>query len=87
MGDYDFFLGSSLECNRRPDRNLSVRVSQQSFAEHTAYCFGLKDCNRVPLMTPYHSGFPIDSIYDTDPDNPDNPDLPKRKSTYQSIFE
>ena len=33
-------------------------------------------------MTPHHSGFPINSILDSDTDYPD---LPKRKAAYQSI--
>ena len=63
-------------------KNLSVHVSQQSFSEHTSPHFGLKDCNRIPLMTPYRSGCLINSIPDPDLDNPD---LPKRKAIYQSI--
>ena len=92
MGGADFFLGSSFEWNWLPDRNLSVQVSQQVFTEHTASRFGLKDCNCVPLMTPYRSGCPTDSIPDPDPDNPDYPeypdypDLPKFKAAYQYIF-
>ena len=82
MGDADFFLGSSFEWNRRPYGNLSVHVSQKEFSEHTAPRFGLKYCNWVPLVTPYFSGCPIDSIPDPDPDDPD---LPKCKATYQSI--
>ena len=82
MKDVDFSLGSSFEWNHRPDGNLSVHVSQQAFSEHTASRFGLEDCNRVPLMIPYRSGCPIDSIPDPDPDDPD---LPKRKASYQSI--
>ena len=82
MGDAEFFLESSFECNIRPNVHLLVHVSQQVFGEHTASHFGLEDCNRVPLMTTYCSGCPIDSIPDLDPDNPD---LLKRKSAYQYI--
>ena len=53
-----------------------------AFSDHTASRFFLKYCNRVPLMTTYRSGFPINSIPNLDPDNPN---LPKRKATYQSI--
>ena len=82
MGDADFFLGSSFKWNRHPDGSLSVHVSHKAFCEHTASRLGLKDCNRVPLMTTYRSGWPIDSITDNDPDDPD---LPKQKASYQSI--
>ena len=55
MGDAEFFLESSFECNIRPNVHLLVHVSQQAFGEHTASHFGLEDCNRVPLMTTYYS--------------------------------
>ena len=82
MGDAEFFLGSSFEWNCRPDGNLSIHVSQQAFDKNTTSHFRLKDCNRVPLMNPYHSGCPIDSIPNTDPDGPY---LLKCKAVYQSI--
>ena len=75
MGDANFSLGLSFEWNRRHDGHLSVHISQQEFYEHTAYLFGLEDCNRVPLMTPYRLGCPIDSIPDPDPEDPN---LPKK---------
>ena len=56
IGNVDFFLGSSFKWNWCPDVNISVHISQQSFAKNTTFCFSLKDCNRVPLMTPYRSG-------------------------------
>ena len=37
----------------------------------------------VPNMTPYRSGFPIDSI---PPIDPLDPDLPHQRQVYQSIF-
>ena len=82
MGDANFFLVSSFKWNRRTNGHLSVHVYQQAFDEHTVSHFGLEDCNRVPLMTPYRSECPLDSIPNP---NPDDPDLPKRKATYQSI--
>ena len=85
MGDTDFFLGSSLEWNHRPDGQLSAQVSQQVFTKHTASCFVLEDRNRVPLMTPYRLGCPIDSTPDPNPIDSNDPEPPKRKSTYQSI--
>ena len=69
MGNTDFFLGSSFEWNWRPDEKKSFHVSQQDFTDHTDSHFGIKDCNRIPLMTPYRSGCHIDSIPDTDPDD------------------
>ena len=83
MGDADFFLRSSFKRNRRPYGNLSVHVSQQAFSDHIASRFGFKYLNRDTLMTPYFTGFSIDSIPDPDPDNPD---LPKLKADYQSIY-
>ena len=82
MGDADNFLRSSFKWNLRPDGNLSVHVSQQASAEHTASRFGLEGYNWVPLVTPYHSGCPIDSIPYLEPYNHD---LTKRKASYQYI--
>ena len=82
MGNADFSLGSSYQWNCYSDGNLSVHVSQQVFTNHIISWFGLEACNHVPPMTPYRSGWPIDST--TDPDT-DEPDLPKHKASYQSI--
>ena len=85
MGDTNFFLGSSFECNCRTNGHLLFHVSQQSFSKYTASRFRLEDCNRVPLVTPYRLGCPIDSTPDPNPIDSNDPEPPKRKSTYQSI--
>ena len=44
------------------DRNISVHLCLSAFTEFTSQRFLVKSANKVPNMTPYRSGFPIDSI-------------------------
>ena len=62
QGDSDWFLVTSLECNITQNGKLSIHMCQSAFAEHSAKIFGLNNCNKYPLATPYHSGLPIDSL-------------------------
>ena len=48
----------------------------------TAHWFPGQSSNKVPNMTPYRSGSPIDSI---PPGDPLDPDLNRRRQVYQSI--
>ena len=82
MGDADYFLGTAFEWARHDDGNLSVHLTQTAFTEHSAHRFGVDKMNREPNMTPYRSGYPIDSI--PSPSKAD-PDLKRRTKVYQSI--
>ena len=82
MGDVDFFLGTAFTWLRHDDGNLSVHLSQTAFTEHTAHRFGIDAMTKVPNMTPWRSGLPIDSI---PPPDPGDPDLARRTKVYQSI--
>ena len=82
MGDVDYFLGSAFLWKRHSNGHVSVHLSQSAFTEHTAHRFGLDRFKRVPNMTPYRSGLPIDSL---PPPPPDDPDLKRRKKIYQGI--
>jgi hypothetical protein len=62
MGDVDYFLGSAFLWQRHSNGHVSVHLSQSAFTEHTAHRFGLDRFKRVPNMTPYRSGLPIDSL-------------------------
>ncbi|KAL7459292.1 hypothetical protein ACHAWC_010958 [Mediolabrus comicus] len=82
MGDVDYFLGSAFLWQRHSNGHVSVHLSQSAFTEHTAHRFGLDRFKRVPNMTPYRSGLPIDSL---PPPAPNDPDLKRRTKVYQGI--
>ena len=83
MGDVDYFLGTAFTWLQHKDGNISVHLFQSAFTEFTAHRFSVQSANKVPNMTPYQSGFSIDSI---PPVDPLNPDLNRRRQLYQSIF-
>ena len=62
--------------------NISVHLFQLTFTEFTAHIFLVHTENKVPNMTRYRSGFPIDSIPLIDLLDPD---LPHQKQLYQII--
>jgi len=75
-------LGTAFTWAKHDDGHLSVHLCQSAFTEYTAHRFGVDKMNRTPNMTPYRSGYPIDSIPNADPDDPD---LKRRTKVYQSI--
>ena len=82
MGDVDYFLGSAFLWKRHEDGHVSVHMSQSAFTEHTAHRYGLDKFKRVPNMTPYRSGLPIDSL---PPADDQDTDLKRRTKLYQGI--
>ena len=83
MGDVDYFLGTAFTLLRHgADNHVSVHLTQTAFTEFSAHRFGVGRMNRIPNMTPYRSGIPIDSIPSPDPSDPD---LPRRTKVYQRI--
>ena len=76
MGNVDYFLGIAFTWIQHADGNISVHLLQLEFTEFAAHQFSVHTSNKVPNMTHYRSGFPIDSI---PPVDPLNPDLPRRK--------
>ena len=83
MGDVDYFLGTSFTWLQHKDVKFSVHLCQSAFTELTAHRFSIQSDNKVPNMTPYFSGFPINSI---PPVDPLDPDLNRRQQVYQRIF-
>ena len=82
MGDVEYFLGTVFTWIQHKDGNISVHICQSAFTEFTAHRFSVQSTNKFPNMTPYCSGFPIDSI---SPVDPLNPDIPCRRQVYKSI--
>ena len=81
-GDVDYFLGTEFTWIKNKDGNISIHLCQSSFTEFKARWFSVHTANKVPNMTPYCSGFPIDSIPTVDPLDPD---LPRQRKFYQRI--
>ena len=84
MGDVDYFIGTVFILIHHKDGNISVQLCQSAFTEFTAHIFSVQGANKVPNMTSYLSGFPIDSILLVDPLDPD---LNRRRQVYQSIVD
>ena len=82
MGDVDYFLGTAFTWLHHKDGNIVVQLCQSAFTEFTAHLLSVQNANKVPNMTPYRSGFPIDSI---PPVDPLDPALNRRRQVYQSI--
>ena len=82
MGNVDYFLGTAFTWLQHTDGNISVHICQSEFTEFTAHRFSVHSYDKVPNMTPYCSGFPIDSI---PPVDPLDLDLPRQKHFYHSI--
>ena len=62
MSDANFFLGTVFTWLCHNDGHISVHLSQSAFTEFAANRFDVKKMHQVPNMTPYHSGFPINSL-------------------------
>ena len=82
MGDVDYLLRTVFTWLNQKDRNISVHICQSAFTEFTTHQFSVQSANKVPNMTPYRSGFLIDSI---PPIDPLDPDLNREQQIYQSI--
>jgi len=83
MGDVEYFLGTAFTWIRHDNDHLSVHLSQSAFTEYTGQRFGVDKYNRTPNMSPYRSGYPIDSIPNSDPHDPD---LKRRTKIFQRII-
>ena len=83
MGDVDYLLGTAFTWFKHKEGNISVHICQCEFTELTAHWLLVQSANKVPNMTPYCSGFPIDSI---PPVYPLDYDIPRLGKVYQSIF-
>ena len=62
MGQVSHFLGIEFTWHFHDDGNISVHLTQQSFAENLVESMGFSDISLSSYVTPYRSGSPIDSI-------------------------
>jgi len=62
MGEAEWFLGMKFDWSHSSDGNVHCRLSQEGYAATIVKEMGLTNSNKAPLMTPYRSGLPIDTI-------------------------
>jgi hypothetical protein len=82
MGQISLFLGTEFSWTHRSDGNLTVHLTQQSFAETLIDSMGLEGAGLSPFLSPYRSGLPIDSVIN-EAMNPSNRDV--LQLAYQSL--
>jgi len=66
MGQVSQFLGIEFAWQHHPDGNISVSLTQQSFAETLIESLGFDTLNASSFASPYRSNLPVDSILDDD---------------------
>ena len=82
MGQVTHFLGLEFNWYYHPDGNLSVNLTQQSFAETLIDSVGFVSTSVSTYTSPYRSGFPVDAV----PTQPmDSADRDKLRLQYQSL--
>jgi hypothetical protein len=64
MGKVSLFLGIEFNWIHHDDGNLTVHLTQQSFAENLVESFGFDSLGLSSYLTPYRSGCSIDSVPD-----------------------
>ena len=62
MGQADWYLGMRLDWGKDNNGNPTCFLSQDAYVQHIVNTMKLSQANTNVKMTPYRSGFPIDSI-------------------------
>ncbi len=62
LGDAEWYIGIKFDWHRFPDGTVSCRLSQEGYAAAIVEEMGLSSANKSPLMTPFRSGLPVDTI-------------------------
>jgi hypothetical protein len=62
LGDAEWYLGMKFDWHHSSDGSVHCRISQEGYAASIVEEMGLSNANKSPLMTPYRSGFPVDTI-------------------------
>jgi hypothetical protein len=62
LGDAEWFLRMKFDWSSSSDGAVHCRISQEGYAATIAHEMGLSAANISPQMTPFRSGFPIDTI-------------------------
>lgn len=62
LGDAEWYLGMKFDWHTSSDGSVSCRISQEGYADAIVAEMGLSNANKSPLMTPFRSGLPVDTI-------------------------
>jgi len=62
LGDAEWYIGIKFDWHRFLDGTITCRLSQEGYASAIVEEMGLSSANKCPMMTPFRSGFPIDTI-------------------------
>jgi len=62
LGEAEWFLGMKFDWVHSSNGSIQCRISQEGNAAAIVDEMGLSQANKSPLMTPFHSGFPVDTI-------------------------
>jgi hypothetical protein len=84
MGIVEWFLGVHISW-RISSSTVSVHMNQSGFASNLVESFFCKTCNETPLVTPYRSGIPVDSIPPST-DTGNSPAQLRQTQAYQSLI-
>jgi hypothetical protein len=82
MGQVSLFLGIEFTWVHHTDGHVSVTLTQQSFSETLIESLGLESASISTFTTPYHLGYPIDSVIHIPMDSHDRDTL---RLNYQSL--
>jgi hypothetical protein len=66
LGDPEWYLGMKFDWNTLSDGSVICHISQEGCAAAIVEEMGLSNANKTPLMTPFRSGLPVDTIPSTD---------------------
>jgi hypothetical protein len=62
LGDAEWYIGIKFNWHRFSDATITCCLSQEGYASAIVEEMGLSSANKCPMMTPFRSGFPIDTI-------------------------
>ena len=84
MGTVNWFLGTHFQWSEHHDGHLSVLLSQKAFAQNLVERHRLNNINYNPRVSPYRSGYPIDSFPSAEVDE-DDKHFVRRRHSYRSL--
>jgi hypothetical protein len=86
IGDAKWFVGIKFDWHTSSAGKISCRLSQEGFAATIVEAMGLTKANKSPMMTQFHSGFPIDAIPHVDKSTADCTPLMKQMQSWMGMI-
>lgn len=66
MGDAEWYVGMKFDWKTLPDGSVNCCISQEGYAAAIVEEMGIFTANKTPLVTPFRSGLPVDTISSID---------------------